>query len=91
MNTQTVTSQNVKSEFRGLLAAEKNLAIVGQSPSDLYYKERELFVSKLAAFIRTDLTKLNTIQLLNVCSMVGAYRPVAPHSFLIYCANLIGD
>lgn len=78
-------------QLNRVLAAEKNLVLMGENPSDLYYKERELFAIKLSDFLRTDWSGLNGTDVLKVCSLVGTYRPVALHSFLIRCAQLIND
>lgn len=80
----------IRQEFNKLLAAHMKMSATG-TPTDEYYKDRELFLIKLGAFIRKDMTKLTTNQLLHVCSMVGTYRPVALHTFLIYLAKLVND
>jgi len=89
MTTQLVDITQIRKEFQSLLSSDIALKAIGE-PTDKYYADREVFTRKLEAFIRTqDMTVLTTNQLLHICSMVGTYRPMALHTFFIYCSNLI--
>lgn len=74
--------------FNALLLSEKEMKT---KEGNEYYNLLEILKSKLAEFLRKDFSILNTRQLLKLCSMVGSYRPVALHTFLIYCSQLIND
>jgi hypothetical protein len=91
MNTQTVDVKSVRKEFQALLSSDITLKAIGE-PTDKYYADREVFTKKLETFIRTrDMSVLTTNQLLHICRMVGTYRPMALHTFFIYCSELIKD
>lgn len=77
----------LQQQYRAILKSEKTLIDSENKPT--YYPNRDLFVKQLAAFLREDFSKLKTLELLKICSLVSTYRPVAPHSFLITCGNLI--
>lgn len=56
---------------------------------DEYYKQHEGIKKQLVLFLREDFSTLSTQDLLKLISMVSTYRPVAPHSFLLTCAQLV--
>lgn len=90
MNTQTLTpAEQVRKEFKAVLGLAH---VVDQnSGSDQYYIYQEKLKAKMIEFLRTDFSVLNTKQFLKLAALVSTHRPVAPHSFLITCSNLIGE
>lgn len=93
MEKNTTTYENtlkgVMAAFEAILAKEKEMD--AQATTSDYYTIQESLNDDLRAFIRMNFTYLNTRQLLKLCAMVSAYRPVQPFSFLVSCSNLINS
>jgi hypothetical protein len=77
--------------FQAILKSQSALlAIDSQKNQDFYYKERERFVKLLETYIReVDFSDLSGNKILKICALVSTYRPMALHSFLIRCSQLI--
>lgn len=86
---QKLTPDEIKKEFKQLLKVEKEMK--AQSDNDGYYPLQEQLKKELRDFIREDFSSLKSKEILKVCSLVNSHRPVALHTFLIYCASLIND
>lgn len=89
MTHTTYSPKEMQSRFIALLEEEKELSILPQGDSNKYYQAQEKFTSNLRIFIRADFSSLSSRQLLKLCSLISAYRPVEPFSFLVTCSNLI--
>lgn len=78
-----------QAKFKKLLEQEKLMQ--SQAGTDTYWTTQESLKSALADFVRMspNMASLTTNQLLHVCRMVGSYRPVALHTFLIYCEKAL--
>jgi hypothetical protein len=87
MDTKLSPAQ-IKFDFRRLSLEAGRLK---QLEGDEYFKAQEAFNGRLRTFLREDFSVLSTHQLLTLISWVSSHRPVAPHSFLITCANLINS
>lgn len=81
------------STFQRILKAEKSLLTIPyETQQDFYFKERERFTRLLEAFIRQeDFSTLSGKKVIKICALVSTYRPMALHSFLIRCSNLIEE
>lgn len=75
--------------FKEILETEK--AMLAQQDNNSYYAIQEALNKQLVAFLRLNFTYLNTMQILKLCSLVSAHRPVQPFSFLITCSMLCPD
>lgn len=75
------------------LILEEERKMKTQEGTDNYWTTQEALKSELGLFIRLshNLSALSTNELLQVCRMVGSYRPIALHSFFIYCANALSE
>lgn len=93
--TTTKTSPEVNSlkyvmnAYKGLLSKEEEMK--AQSGNDQYYELQSELKTDIKLFLRLNFTYLNTRQLLKLCALVSAHRPVEPFSFLVTCSNLIEE
>lgn len=78
----------VMDKYSKLLKREAGMKANAENDK-LYYQLQEMLNNELREFLRLNFSYLNTKQLLKLCAMVSSYRPVAPHSFLITCSQLI--
>lgn len=92
MSTAYATEKKeVMKLYRSLTKQLLHLQTMPMQQSNTYYEKRAAFTSDLECFIRTTgaMLLLSGKQVLTICSMVSTYRPMALHSFLIYCAKEI--
>lgn len=65
---------------------DKAISEMLELDGDAYYKKLDNVKIVLANMIRNiDLSILKPKQILKICGWVQSYRPMALHSFLIYC------
>lgn len=83
------TYKAILSAFADLLG--KNKEMKEKAGTDDYYELESELKQDLRLFLRMNFSCLNSRQLLTLCAMVSAYRPVEPFSFLITCSNLVPD
>ena len=74
--------------FKKLSQTAAELSSLSNNGDDKYYSLQEVFKGQLLEFIRTDFSNLKTNQLLQLCGWVQTHRPIALHTFLIYCERL---
>lgn len=87
MNTTTqFTHKEISAQWKYILKEEKEMLT---REGDAYYAYQEKFNTYLRVFLRTDFSCLRSRDILTLCAMVQKYRPVALHSFLITCSNLV--
>lgn len=94
MNTETTKPEinslkYVMAKWEDVLRVEHKMNEYKDSP--IYYDVQAELNKKLVEFIRLNFTYLNTRQLLKLCALISAHRPVQPFSFLVTCSNLIAD
>lgn len=83
------TPADIRKQFKAILGTEH---VLNQSADNKnYYPVQEKLRKQMVEFLRTDFSVLNSRQILKLASLVSTHRPVAPHSFLITCGNLIND
>lgn len=87
MSVNTTDKKAINKWFRQLMATDATLT--NRDANDAYYKEEAEFKTELTAFIsdRGNMLALTGTQILHICRMVSRYRPMALHTFLIYCAR----
>ncbi len=79
----STTVKTVKQKWSDI---NKRVKLLKSQEGEEYYKMLEYVKIDLSHFIReNDLSELSTIQLLHLCGWVQSYRPMALHTFLIYC------
>lgn len=86
--TTNNTTVPVKEQYKAILALEKEMK---KYSDDRYDDLQDKLKKALISFIRDDFSVLNSKQILKLCSLVNSHRPVALHTFLIYCSNLINE
>lgn len=86
MNINQLSPAKVKFDFKRLAIEVKAMEKLEGNP---YFEAQETFKEHLREFLRHDFSVLSTQQLLTLISWESSHRAVAPHSFLITCANLI--
>lgn len=94
MNTSTTTAEfnslkYVMGKWAEVLTKEAQMN--EQLDNDKYYDLQKELNALLVEFIRLHFIYLNTRELLKLCALVSKHRPVAPHSFLIKCSELINE
>lgn len=88
--TTTTPALECKIAYHEMILNEPKLKALEGNEKE-YYPAREAFKQDLSRLLRYDFSVLESKQILKLASLVSTYRPVAPHSFLITCGNLIGD
>ncbi len=73
--------------YKSLVKQSNELDKMPNTPDNAYYKKRELFVMDLRELIYLDFGALNKKQVFQIMAWTSTYRPVALHSFLIYCSQ----
>lgn len=86
-DTTTINATNPKEGFKHLLHMANTL---DKLEGEDFYRTQPVFNKMLCDYIRnSDFSQLKTKQVLQLCGWVQSHRPMALHSFLIYCQNLI--
>jgi hypothetical protein len=88
-NPEINSLKYVMAKWSEILAIENKMNEYKDSQAGIYFDVQKELNKKLVEFIRLNFSYLSSRQLLKLCALVSAHRPVQPFSFLVSCSNLI--